>query len=486
MINSVGSLTIKELKKEFHKGSLTPVDAISILTQDIENYDNEVAAYLSFDKETALKEAANSDISKPLGGIPIAIKDLINVKGQPCSCASMMLKDSYVSPYNATAIANLKSQGAIPFGRVNMDEFAMGSSTENSGFYNTKNPWDLNRIPGGSSGGSAACVANGTAIASLGSDTGGSIRQPASYCGVVGLKPSYGTVSRYGLVAFASSLDQIGPITKSSEDAALLLSAIAGKDPLDSTSIDNVEPNPLSKLNGDIKGFKIGIPKEYFSNELDPKILNHINKAIKKLESLGAEIVDISLPHTEYAVSTYYIIATAEASANLARFDAVRYGHRADSPKDIIDQYKKSRSEGLGQEVKRRIILGTYVLSSGYNDAYYVQAQKVRTLIRDDFTKAFEKVDAIVSPTAPTTAFKLGEMSDNPLEMYLADIFTLAANLSGICGVSTPCGFIDTNEDTKLPVGLQILGPPMQESKILQISDAYEKSTDWLSYNPRS
>lgn len=486
MINSVGSLTIKELKKEFQKGSLTPVDAISILTQDIENYDNEVAAYLSFDKETALKEAANSDISKPLGGIPIAIKDLINVKGQPCSCASKMLKDSYVSPYNATAIANLKSQGAIPFGRVNMDEFAMGSSTENSGFHNTKNPWDLSRIPGGSSGGSAACVANGTAIASLGSDTGGSIRQPASYCGVVGLKPSYGTVSRYGLVAFASSLDQIGPITKSSEDAALLLSAIAGKDPLDSTSIDNVESNPLSKLNGDIKGLKIGIPKEYFSNQLDSKILNHINEAIKKLESLGAEIVDISLPHTEYAVSTYYIIATAEASANLARFDAVRYGHRADLPNDIIDQYKKSRSEGFGQEVKRRIILGTYVLSSGYNDAYYVQAQKVRTLIRDDFTKAFERVDAIVSPTAPTTAFKLGEMSDNPLEMYLADIFTLAANLSGICGVSTPCGFIDTNEDTKLPVGLQILGPPMQESKILQISDAYEKSTDWLSYNPRS
>ena len=486
MINSVGSLTIKELKKEFQKGSLTPVDAISILTQDIENYDNEVAAYLSFDKEMALKEAANSDISKPLGGIPIAIKDLINVKGQPCCCASKMLKDSYVSPYNATAIANLKSQGAIPFGRVNMDEFAMGSSTENSGFHNTKNPWDLSRIPGGSSGGSAACVANGTAIASLGSDTGGSIRQPASYCGVVGLKPSYGTVSRYGLVAFASSLDQIGPITKSSEDAALLLSAIAGKDPLDSTSIDNVESNPLSKLNGDIKGLKIGIPKEYFSNQLDSKILNRINEAIKKLESLGAEVVDISLPHTEYAVSTYYIIATAEASANLARFDAVRYGHRADSPNDIIDQYKKSRSEGFGQEVKRRIILGTYVLSSGYNDAYYVQAQKVRTLIRDDFTKAFERVDAIVSPTAPTTAFKLGEMSDNPLEMYLADIFTLAANLSGICGVSTPCGFIDTNEDTKLPVGLQILGPPMQESKILQISDAYEKSTDWLSYNPRS
>ncbi|MAB60316.1 MAG: Asp-tRNA(Asn)/Glu-tRNA(Gln) amidotransferase GatCAB subunit A [Verrucomicrobiales bacterium] len=485
MINSIGSLSITELKQEFHKGTVSPVDAVSLLINDIEKYDNDVCSYLSIDKESALKAAADADISKPLGGIPIAIKDLINVKGQPCSCASQMLKDSYIATYDATAIANLKSHGAIPFGRLNMDEFAMGSTTENSGFHITKNPWDHSRIPGGSSGGSAACVANGTAIASLGSDTGGSIRQPASYCGVVGLKPSYGTVSRYGLVAFASSLDQIGPITKSSADAAVLLSAIAGKDPLDSTSIDNVESNPLSKLNGDIKGFKIGIPKEYFTDGMDSNVSNCINDAIKTLESLGAEIIEISLPHTDYAVSTYYIIATAEASANLARFDSVRYGHRAQSPNDIIDQYKKSRSHGFGQEVKRRIILGTYVLSSGYNDAYYVKAQKVRTLIRDDFTRAFDKVDAIVSPTAPTTACKIGEMSDDPLEMYLADIFTLAANLSGICGVSTPCGFVDTDENKKLPVGLQILGPPMQESKILCISDAYEKATNWLSHKAR-
>ena len=362
----------------------------------------------------------------------------------------------------------------------------MGSSTENSGFHITKNPWDSSRIPGGSSGGSAACVANDTAIASLGSDTGGSIRQPASFCGVVGLKPSYGTVSRYGLVAFASSLDQIGPVTKSSKDAALLLSAISGKDPLDSTSIDNNDNGLFSKLDGNINGMKIGMPKEYFTDGIDSEVLKCVNKAIKNLEGLGAEIIEISLPHTEYAISTYYIIATAEASANLARFDAVRYGNRAPDPENIIDHYIKSRSEGFGPEVKRRIILGTYVLSSGYNDAYYVKAQKVRTLIRNDFKNAFDNVDAIISPTAPTPAFKIGEMSKDPLEMYLADIFTIAANLSGICGISTPCGFVDTSEGKSIPVGLQILGPPMKESSILRIADAYEQSTDWLSRKPYS
>ncbi|MDP6858965.1 MAG: Asp-tRNA(Asn)/Glu-tRNA(Gln) amidotransferase subunit GatA, partial [Verrucomicrobiales bacterium] len=358
------------------------------------------------------------------------------------------------------------------------------SSTENSGIQITKNPWDLTRIPGGSSGGSAASVANDTAIASLGSDTGGSIRQPSSFCGTVGLKPSYGRVSRYGLVAFASSLDQIGPVTKTSEDAAMILNAIAGKDPLDSTSLGSDVPNYLESLNGDIKGLRIGMPKEYFTDGIDPEVLACIHKAIDKLKELGAEIIDISLPHTEFAVSTYYIIATAEASANLARFDAVRYGNRVSEPTNIIEHYRKSRAQGFGEEVKRRIILGTYVLSSGYNDAYYVKAQKVRTLIRDDFAQAFEKVDAIVSPTAPTPAFKIGEMCDDPLQMYLADIFTIAANLAGICGISTPCGFVKGDSNNQLPVGLQILGPALQESTILKISDAFEKATDWHNQRP--
>ena len=486
MSSSVGSLTISQLKEAYLEGSLSPTDAISDLINEIEARDSDIGAYISIDKDSALEAAKNADINKPLGGIPIAIKDLINVEGQNCSCASQILKDSYTSTYDATAISKLKSNGAIPLGRVNMDEFAMGSSTENSGFHITKNPWDLSRTPGGSSGGSAACVANDTAIASLGSDTGGSIRQPASYCGVVGLKPSYGTVSRYGLVAFASSLDQIGPVTKSSKDAALLLNAISGKDSLDSTSIDNHDKDLLSKLDGNIKGMKLGMPKEYFADGIDSEVLKCVKKAIKNLEDLGAEIIEISLPHTEYAISTYYIIATAEASANLARFDAVRYGNRAADPENIIDHYIKSRSEGFGPEVKRRIILGTYVLSSGYNDAYYVKAQKVRTLIRNDFTNAFKDVDAIISPTAPTPAFKIGQMSKDPLEMYLADIFTIAANLSGICGISTPCGFVDTSDGKSIPVGLQILGAPMKESTILRIADAYEQSTDWLSIKPYS
>ena len=484
MTDSIGSLTISQLKEAYTSGSISPVDAISNLIDEIENLDSDVGAYISIDKDSALESAAKVDISQPLGGIPIAIKDLINVSGQSCSCASKILKDSYTSTYDATAVSRLKSNGAIPLGRVNMDEFAMGSSTENSGFHITKNPWDLSRSPGGSSGGSAACVANDTAVASLGSDTGGSIRQPASFCGVVGLKPSYGTVSRYGLVAFASSLDQIGPITKTSKDAALLLSAIAGKDPLDSTSIDNSNAGLSTMLNGNIKGLKLGMPKEYFTDGIDSQVQDCINDAITKLEELGAEIVDISLPHTEYAVSTYYIIATAEASANLARFDAVRYGNRALDCENINEHYVKSRSEGFGAEVKRRIILGTYVLSSGYNDAYYVKAQKVRTLIRDDFKNAFDKVDAIISPTSPTPAFKIGQMSKDPLKMYLADIFTIAANLSGICGISTPCGFVSSNEGTSLPVGLQILGPPMKESTILRVSDAYEQATDWLEKKP--
>ncbi len=484
MSNSLAALNISELKSELSAGTITSVDIVNDVIKSIETRDSEVQAYVSVNTEEALKEAKNADISKPLGGIPISIKDLINVEGQPCSCGSKILKDSYTSTYDATVIKRLREAGAIPLGRVNMDEFAMGSSTENSGIQITKNPWDLERIPGGSSGGSAACVANDTAIASLGSDTGGSIRQPASFCGAVGLKPSYGRVSRYGLVAFASSLDQIGPITKTSEDAAIILNSIAGKDELDSTSLDSDVPDYLGQLNGDIKGLKIGMPKEYFTDGISPEVLSCIHSGIKTLTELGAEIVDISLPHTEFAVSTYYIIATAEASANLARFDAVRYGNRHQDPANIIEHYRKSRAQGFGEEVKRRIILGTYVLSSGYNDAYYVKAQKVRTLIRNDFANAFSKVDAIVSPTAPSAAFKIGEMCNDPLQMYLADIFTIAANLAGICGISTPCGFIKAETGKRLPIGLQLLGPALQESTILKISDAFEKSTQWHKERP--
>ena len=484
MSNSLAALNISELKSELSAGTITSVDIVNDVIKSIETRDSEVQAYVSVNTEEALKEAKNADISKPLGGIPISIKDLINVEGQPCSCGSKILKDSYTSTYDATVIKRLREAGAIPLGRVNMDEFAMGSSTENSGIQITRNPWDLERIPGGSSGGSAACVANDTAIASLGSDTGGSIRQPASFCGAVGLKPSYGRVSRYGLVAFASSLDQIGPITKTSEDAAIILNSIAGKDELDSTSLDSDVPDYLGQLNGDIKGLKIGMPKEYFTDGISPEVLSCIHSGIKTLTELGAEIVDISLPHTEFAVSTYYIIATAEASANLARFDAVRYGNRHQDPANIIEHYRKSRAQGFGEEVKRRIILGTYVLSSGYNDAYYVKAQKVRTLIRNDFANAFSKVDAIVSPTAPSAAFKIGEMCNDPLQMYLADIFTIAANLAGICGISTPCGFIKAETGKRLPIGLQLLGPALQESTILKISDAFEKATQWHKERP--
>ena len=439
--------------------------------------------------EEALASARDADAqiargtTRSLTGIPLLHKDIFCTEGIRTTCGSHML-ESFVPAYDATVVTKMKAEGAVMLGKCNMDEFAMGSSNETSFFGPVKNPWHLRCVPGGSSGGSAAALASGMAPLVTGTDTGGSIRQPASLCGVTGLKPTYGRVSRLGIIAFASSLDQIGPVTKSSKDAALLLNAISGKDSLDSTSIDNHDKDLLSKLDGNIKGMKLGMPKEYFAEGIDSEVLKCVKNAINNLEDLGAEIIEISLPHTEYAISTYYIIATAEASANLARFDAVRYGNRAADPENIIDHYIKSRSEGFGPEVKRRIILGTYVLSSGYNDAYYVKAQKVRTLIRNDFTNAFKDVDAIISPTAPTPAFKIGQMSKDPLEMYLADIFTIAANLSGICGISTPCGFVDTSDGKSIPVGLQILGPPMKESTILRIADAYEQSTDWLSIKP--
>jgi len=470
----LADLTIAQLQAGFRSGNFTPLDAVRAVESRIAATDSEIGAYLSRNVESALAEAEKADISLPLGGVPIGIKDVINVRGEPCTCGSKILA-GYRAPYDATVISKLRAAGAIPFGRLNMDEFAMGSSTENSAYQVTRNPWDTTRIPGGSSGGSAAAVAAREAFATLGSDTGGSIRQPAALCGVVGLKPSYGRVSRYGLVAFASSLDQIGPLARTTRDCAALLTVLAGKDPRDSTSLDLPPEDFTSRLGHDLKGVRLGIPKEYFVDGMDPRVREKVETAIKQCEHLGAELVEVSLPHTSYAVGVYYIIATAEASANLARFDGVRYGHRAKNPRDLIDHYQRTREEGFGSEVKRRIILGTYVLSSGYYDAYYLRAQKVRTLIRRDFTNAFENVDALVCPTSPDLAFKIGERVDDPLRMYLADIFTIAANLAGICGISVPCGFV--GEDGKqLPVGLQFLGKPLDETRLLGIAHAYEQS----------
>ena len=479
---SLVDLSVAELQAKLRARELSPVEAVEALEARIAAVDPQVQAYLSRDLEAAREEAARADVSLPLGGVPIGIKDVINVTGQPCTAASKILAP-YRAPYDATVIAKLRAAGAVPFGRLNLDEFAMGSSTENSAFQPTRNPWDLTRIPGGSSGGSAAAVAARSAFATLGSDTGGSIRQPAALCGCVGLKPTYGRVSRYGLIAFASSLDQIGPFTRTTRDAGLLLNAIAGRDPRDSTSLDHPVDDATALLGRDLRGIRLGIPKEYFVDGMDPQVRAAVETAIRQCESLGAELVEVSLPHTEFAVGVYYIVATAEASANLARFDGVRYGHRADAPRDLLDHYKRTRAEGFGSEVKRRIILGTYVLSSGYYDAYYLRAQKVRTLIRQDFTAAFEKVDALVCPTSPDLAFKLGERTDDPLRMYLADIFTIAANLAGICGLSVPCGFGET-DGAKLPVGLQFLGRPFEEARLLQIAHAYEQSTDWRHAAP--
>lgn len=466
--------SISSLRAQLTTGDIRPSDIIDSLTSSIDTHNGNINAYLSYDVKAAKHEANSVDLSKPLGGIPIAIKDNINVQGQPCTCSSKILDNGYKSPYNATVIENLRSSGAIPFGRLNMDEFAMGSTTESSAFGKTCNPHDLARTPGGSSGGSAASVAGKMAIAALGSDTGGSIRQPASHCGVVGLKPSYGRVSRYGLVAFASSLDQIGPVTQNVEDSAILLNAISGQDPMDSTSVHGDVPDFTQGLEDGVKGMKLGIPKEYFGDGIHADVRAQIDKAIKGLESAGAEIVDISLPNTTYAVATYYIIAPAEASSNLSRFDGIRYGHRTEKPEDILDLYRRSRAEGFGSEVKRRIILGTYVLSSGYYDAYYNRAQKVRTLIRRDFEEAFKSVDAIISPVTPTAAPLLGADKNNPLQQYLADIYTISANLAGICGISVPCGTITSDTNTQLPVGLQILGPHMGEQKILQVARTAE------------
>ena len=476
------ALTIADLQSGLRRKEVSPREVLESLHARIDKLEPKIEAYLSIDFDAALKEAEKADVNLPLGGVPIAIKDVINVAGQPCTCGSKILR-SYRSPYNATAIERLRAAGAIPFGKTNMDEFAMGSSTENSSVKVTRNPWDLSRVPGGSSGGSASAVAADAAFGALGTDTGGSIRQPASFSGVVGLKPSYGRVSRFGMTAFASSLDQIGPLTKTVRDAAMIMNAIAGRDRHDSTSLHEPVPDYTQNLGRDLKGVRLGVPKEYRVEGIHPQISSAVNAAIKQLESLGAEIVHLSLPHTDYGIAVYYFIATAEASANLARFDGVRYGFRAKDAKDLLDHYGRTREEGFGEEVKRRIILGTYVLSSGYYDAYYVHAQKVRELIRRDFVSAFEKCDAIISPTSPEPAFKIGEKSDNPLAMYLADIFTNTANLAGICGISVPCGFAKEN-GSQLPVGLQILGKSLDEARVFQIAHAYEQSTDWHKAKP--
>ena len=471
------ALNIADLQSLLRRREVSPREVLDALRARIEDVDGEVDAYLSTNFEAATKEAEKANVDLPLGGVPIAIKDIISVAGEPCTCASKILR-GYRALYDATVIQKLRAAGAIPFGKTNMDEFAMGSSTENSGVKLTRNPWDLSRVPGGSSGGSAAAVAADAAFGALGTDTGGSIRQPAALSGIVGFKPSYGRVSRFGLVAFASSLDQAGPLTKTVRDAALIMNAIAGHDPQDSTCLNEPVPDYTAALGRDLRGVRLGLPKEYMIEGIEPQVKSAIDVAIAQLETLGAEIVDVSLPQTDYAIAVYYILATAEASANLARFDGVRYGHRAENPKDLLDHYGRTREEGFGPEVKRRIILGTYVLSSGYYDAYYLRAQKVRELIRQDFAKAFEKVDVLISPTSPVPAFKLGERMNDPLQMYLADIFTSPANLAGICGISVPCGFAET-DGHRLPVGLQLLGKAFDEGRILQIAHAYEQSTDW-------
>jgi aspartyl-tRNA(Asn)/glutamyl-tRNA(Gln) amidotransferase subunit A len=476
------AFNIAGLQALLRRREISPREVLEILQARIEDIDGKIDAYLSRNFEAALKEADKVNVDLPLGGVPIAIKDIISVAGQPCTCASKILAN-YRAMYDATVIQKLRAAGAIPFGKTNMDEFAMGSSTENSGMKLTRNPWDVSRVPGGSSGGSAAAVAADEAFGALGTETGGSIRQPAAVSGVVGVKPTYGRVSRFGVVAFASSLDQVGPVTKTVRDAALLMNAIAGHDPSESTSLPELVPDYTAALGKDLRGVRLGLAKEYMIDGTDPQVRAAVDAAVKHLQSLGAEIVEVSLPHTEYAISVYYILATAEASANLARFDGVRYGHRAENPKDLLDHYGRTREEGFGAEVKRRIILGTYVLSSGYYDAYYLRAQKVRELIRQDFAKAFEKVDALVSPTSPVPAFKLGERTDDPLQMYLADIFTSPANLAGICGISLPCGFAEIN-GTRLPIGLQLLGKALDEARIFQIAHAYEQSTDWHKARP--
>lgn len=474
---SLAAKKIHELQALYQKNEITQKDVVEALSDSISKKDSKVKSYIAFDRSKAKHKKA--DQKSALWGIPIAVKDNICVEGEEITCGSKILKN-FIAPYHATVIEKLLDAGAIIFGRTNMDEFAFGSSCETSCYGPTKNPWDLERVPGGSSGGSAACVAADMAIASLGSDTGGSIRQPASLCGVVGMKPTYGRVSRFGLIAFASSLDQIGPFTKDVRDSALLLQTLAGYDPKDSTSANVPVPNYLDFLKKDIKDLKIGIPKEYFTGGLQRDVHDSIQSAIKTLEKLGATTQEISLPYTDYAVAVYYIVAPSEASSNLARFDGVRFGHRDKDAKSLLEMYENTRQQGFGAEVKRRIILGTFSLSSGYYDAYYLRAMKVRTKIKNDFDEAFTKVDVILTPTAPSPAFKIGEKSTNPLEMYLSDIFTISANLAGVPAISIPCGFSKDN----LPIGVQFIGKPFDEGNLFRVSHAFEQVTDFHTKRP--
>ena len=484
---SLHKLTLSELQRKFTAGEVGAVDIARAYSLRINHAEPKVKAYLTRCKEAVTAQAEELDRrlkgwrkTLPMMGMPLAVKDNICTQGVRTTCGSRML-EGFIPPYDATVITKLRDQGYLLLGKTNLDEFAMGSSTENSAFGPTRNPWNLQLVPGGSSGGSAAAVAADECVAALGSDTGGSIRQPAAFCGVVGLKPTYGRVSRYGLVAFASSLDQIGPITKDVTDAAMLLGVLAGHDPRDSTSANVPVPDYLKSLKKkDVKKLRLGVPMEYFTEGLDPDVEHAVRAAIEELKELGSEIKEIKLPTTDAAVATYYVIATAEASSNLARYDGVKYGLRAKPTKDLLEMYMKTREEGFGSEVKRRIMLGTYALSAGYYDAYYGKAQAVRTLIKRDFTAAFEEVDFIVTPVTPTPAFKFGEKSADPLQMYLSDIFTLSVNLAGLPAIAVPCGFSGSG----LPIGMQVIGRPFEESTILRAAYAYEQSTQWHTRKP--
>jgi len=475
----VHNRSIAELSRALRAGEFSSVELTRHFLDRIARHNSELNAFISVTEDHALAAARAADerlrsTDPPsLTGIPIAHKDIFCTDGIRTSCASRML-DNFIAPYDATVVARLREAGAVMLGKTNMDEFAMGSSNETSYYGTVRNPWDLNRVPGGSSGGSAAAVAARLIPGATGTDTGGSIRQPASHCGVSGLKPTYGRVSRYGMIAFASSLDQGGPFGASAEDLALLLAAMAGFDARDSTSIERSVPDYRASLEQDIKGLRIGLPREYFDSGLDPGVAATVDKAVKEFERLGATIRDISLPNTALAVPTYYVVAPAECSSNLSRFDGVRYGYRCSEPRDLLDMYKRSRGEGFGAEVKRRIMIGTYVLSAGYYDAYYRKAQQLRRLISDDFRKAFAEVDVVMGPTAPTVAFPLGAKTEDPVTMYLSDIYTIAANLAGLPALSVPCGF-----SAELPVGLQMIGDYFCEDRLLNVAHRYQQATDW-------
>lgn len=476
--------TIAELSQELAAKKISSVELTEYFLGRIKDFDKKLNSFITVTPELALQAAKNADELRASGkatamtGIPIAQKDIFCTTGVKTSCGSKML-DNFISPYDATVIKQFKEAGCVMLGKTNMDEFAMGSSNENSFYGPVKNPWDLNRVSGGSSGGSAASVAAYLAPGSTGTDTGGSIRQPAALCSITGIKPTYGRVSRYGMIAFASSLDQGGPMARSAEDAALMLNVMSGFDPMDSTSVDKPVPDFTKTLNDSIAGLRIGLPKEFFSNGLDSDVAKAIEAAIKEYEKLGATVQEIHLPNTSLSIPAYYVIAPAECSSNLARFDGVRYGHRCADPVNLEDLYKRSRSEGFGSEVKRRIMIGTYALSAGYYDAYYLKAQKVRGLIRQDFSDAFKKVDVIMGPTTPTPAFKLGEKTDDPVSMYLSDIYTIAVNLAGLPGMSIPAGFAHG-----LPVGLQLIGNYFEEARLLNIAHQYQKATDWHTRKP--